>query len=254
MGILQVLLSWRGKGIISVPSIFLSCVQPSFHFYIKLIPCVCFHCRCSYVQYVSLLVSSVLRMWTAWMVWVLDSPSCPSLSLCVCACLCQYFIFSPTSWLLCPAPCLIPHLESGLAGHSAAFQFLPFRKFAIQMSVEKRSTATPDTSQAADECVAVLHQTLGALVQRRQEILMDWFWKCRKCDEEKWRQAGSGGQLVPSQTCILYIFLLAGRLITSSHRLYDLRVVSWWTQRWSQTSSFRGPCDHMYTSLRLYSL
>ncbi len=98
-----------------------------------------------------------------------------SQSFSLCVSLCQYFIFSPTSWLLCPAPCLIPRLESGLAGHSAAFQFLPFRKFAIQMSVERRGTATPDTLQDADECVAVLHQKSGTLVQRRKQILINRF-------------------------------------------------------------------------------
>lgn len=41
----------------------------------------------------------------------------------------------------------------------AALQLLPFRKFAIQMSTEKRGMVAPDASHAADECVEALNPT-----------------------------------------------------------------------------------------------
>ncbi len=109
----------------------------------------------------------------------------PKFSLSPTLCLCEWvsvlvfhIFINQLAALFCPrcSSCL----QSGLSGQPVlAFQFLPFRKFAIQMSVVKEAKATPDTSQAADECVAELHQTLGALVQRREQILMEQFWKWR---------------------------------------------------------------------------
>lgn len=97
--------------------------------------------------------------------------SSPSLTPSLCVCLCQYSIFSPNSWPLCSAPrlslSLSPRLESGLAEHFAAracFSVSSHRKICNSDSVYRRQgKATPGTSQASDDCVGILHQTLGAL-------------------------------------------------------------------------------------------